>query len=418
KYCRSKKKIIQDAPKKLKIVGETQAPDTSDYLFFHRHLRVSLPSYVLVMTFGRGRGKVGHFSNSRVGLFSKQQGWLLQQTARLASSANSRVVLFSSSKAGLFSRRQDGQIVDNSNKARSHPPEPIEGSILHELEKGHHIVDIKNVKLTKSQIHEAAEFLEKKKDMSQLSIVNCHLHDEDMEIIKDALITSPSKPVVLNLNNNQLTSGCIEYLLQLFKNKPSIEAILLTGCNLGDEGVKKLVDGLLKQQKDLLSGEKIEKDVQSDDETNRELRELDLTDCNFGDEGIEALCSLIRSGMAIDTLNLSMNKAVTQKGWILFAHTLTIARVLETLTLDNNYIGNEGLEEIARSLYDNSSLAALDLNNIQVTDKGGKCLMELLKRNTFLLEINLQENSLSEQLIDDINKYISLNKSIHNNSEN
>ncbi|KAH9519793.1 hypothetical protein Btru_070927 [Bulinus truncatus] len=42
--------------------------------------------------------KVGHFSNSRVGLFSKQQGWPLQQTARLASSANSRVGLFSSSK--------------------------------------------------------------------------------------------------------------------------------------------------------------------------------------------------------------------------------------------------------------------------------------------------------------------------------
>ncbi|KAH9489952.1 Glutamate-rich protein 3 [Bulinus truncatus] len=311
-----------------------------------------------------------------------------------------------------LSQNADGQIVDNSNKARSHPPEPMEGSILHELEKGHHIVDIKNVKLTKSQIHEAAEFLEKKKDISQLSIVNCHLHDEDMEIFKDALITSPSKPVVLNLNDNKLTSGCIEYLLQLFKKKPSIEAILLTGCNLGDEGVKKLVDGLLEQQKDLLNGEKIEKDVQSDDETNRELRELDLSDCNFGDEGIEALCSLIRSGMAIDTLNLSMNKAVTQKGWISFAHALTVARVLETLTLDNNCIGDEGLEEIARSLYDNSSLAALDLNNIQVTDKGGRCLMELLKRNICLLEINLQENSLSEQLINDINKYTSLNISI------
>ncbi|KAH9512725.1 hypothetical protein Btru_038018 [Bulinus truncatus] len=44
-------------------------------------------------------------ANGKVGLFSKQQGWPLQQAARLASSANSRVGLFSSSKVGLFSKR-------------------------------------------------------------------------------------------------------------------------------------------------------------------------------------------------------------------------------------------------------------------------------------------------------------------------
>ncbi|KAH9502953.1 hypothetical protein Btru_072452 [Bulinus truncatus] len=44
-------------------------------------------------------------ANGKVGLFSTQQGWPLQQAARLASSANSRVGLFSSSKVGLFSKR-------------------------------------------------------------------------------------------------------------------------------------------------------------------------------------------------------------------------------------------------------------------------------------------------------------------------
>ncbi|KAH9502265.1 hypothetical protein Btru_073287 [Bulinus truncatus] len=51
-------------------------------------------------------------ANGKVGLFSTQQGWPLQQAARLASSANSRVGLFSSSKVGLFSKRLD----QNSNR--------------------------------------------------------------------------------------------------------------------------------------------------------------------------------------------------------------------------------------------------------------------------------------------------------------
>ncbi|KAH9498140.1 hypothetical protein Btru_008364, partial [Bulinus truncatus] len=63
--------------------------------------------------------KVGHFSNSRVGLFSKQQGWPLQQTARLASSANSGVGLFSSSKVGLFSRRQGWPLQQTARLASS-----------------------------------------------------------------------------------------------------------------------------------------------------------------------------------------------------------------------------------------------------------------------------------------------------------
>ncbi|KAK6960291.1 glutamate-rich protein 3-like isoform X1, partial [Biomphalaria glabrata] len=279
---------------------------------------------------------------------------------------------------------------------RSHPPEPREGSILYELEKGHQIVDLKNIKLNKLQIQEAVEFLKAKQSMSQLSLVNCDLHDQDIQMLKDAVIASPSKPVVLNLSENLLTSACVPHILDLVKRKPSIEAVLLTGSNLGDNGVKQLVDGLLEQYKDSfqVDGE----DVQSGEDGSKGLCELDLANCNIGDEGIEALGSLIRSGMAIDTLNLSLNTAVTQKGWVSFAQALSKAKVLETLALDNNDIGNEGLEEIARSLYDNSSLAALDLNNIHITDKGGKYLVELLKRNTFILEINLQENSLSNQL--------------------
>ncbi|KAH9488024.1 hypothetical protein Btru_067312 [Bulinus truncatus] len=42
-------------------------------------------------------------ANSRAGLFRKQQGWPIQQTARLTSSANGKV--------GLFSKRMDEAVL-------------------------------------------------------------------------------------------------------------------------------------------------------------------------------------------------------------------------------------------------------------------------------------------------------------------
>lgn len=152
-------------------------------------------------------------------------------------------------------------------------------------------------------------------------------------------------------------------------------------------------------------------DSQKDGRSNG-LRELDLTDCGFGDEGAGSLTQLIRSKIDIDTLNLSSNAAVTTAGWVAIGDALGENRSLETLTLDHNAVGDEGIRRIAKGLYNNRSITALDLNFVGMNEKGGECLMNLLKRNVTVIEINLKGNDISQQLSDDIQKYISLNKSM------
>ncbi|CAL1538470.1 unnamed protein product, partial [Lymnaea stagnalis] len=279
--------------------------------------------------------------------------------------------------------------------AAPEPPEPRAGSILPELQKAQQIVDIKGVLLTKSQIDESVMFLLNKQAMDQMHFVNCGLHDKDLHVLGTAVRKSPANPVVLNFSFNPLTVNCVDDLLALAKDKPSIEAILLQGTHLGDEGIQKLVDGLLKQHREKFNkdGDVAEATITSSDSVDfdnvKELHELDLTKSGIGDKGVKALCTLIRSDMAIDTLNLSLNKGITLEGWKELSQAIQKTRHLETLTLDHNHIGNEGIEELTKGLFENTSILALDLNNIGITDQGGKFIIELLKRNTSILEINL-----------------------------
>ncbi|XP_012944138.1 leucine-rich repeat-containing protein 73 [Aplysia californica] len=227
----------------------------------------------------------------------------------------------------------------------------------------------------------------------------------------EALRKSPSDPVMLNLSLNPLTSGSVDYILETVKTKPSLEAVVLQGSRLGDEGVKQLVEGLLynhAQTKKLSSEEE-----EGSDSGKKELQELDLSDCKFGDVGAGAVAKLLNSDMDVDTLTLSYNHAISSQGWSLIGNALNGNRNLQTLTLDHNFIGNDGLQCLCSGLYDNRSLTALDLNDVGLSQAGGATLNELLKRNTTILEITLTGNRLTDEQIDNVQKYIALNKSVN-----
>ena len=117
--------------------------------------------------------------------------------------------------------------------------------------------------------------------------------------------------------------------------------------------------------------------------------------------------------MEVDTLTLSSNQAVSEHGWAAIGEALSRNTTLETLTLDHNLLGDPGVKAIASGLQDNTCVTALDLNGVGITQVGGRTLLELLKRNTTLLEITLVGNTrLDSATLENIGKYIALNKTM------
>ncbi|CAG5136519.1 unnamed protein product, partial [Candidula unifasciata] len=143
------------------------------------------------------------------------------------------------------------------------------------------------------------------------------------------------------------------------------------------------------------------------------LHELDLSNCDFSNLGAETLARLIESNDTIDTLHLSTNKNVASDGWVAIGKSLAKNNTIETLILDHNSIGNEGVEYIAEGLQENSSVTTLDLSFAGIGERGGESLMDMLKKNTKIIDINLTGNEMSQQLKNDIQKYLSLNRAIH-----
>ena len=147
------------------------------------------------------------------------------------------------------------------------------------------------------------------------------------------------------------------------------------------------------------------------------LQELDLTDTGLGDKGAEHVAQLLTNNVYVESLGLSHNGRISaQDGWSHIGEALAKNRCLRTLSLDGNRLGDEGVEHLARGLHSNRGLRSLTLEDAGVGVEGGKRLMGMLKRNTTLLELTLSPgNSIPDELVEDIKKYIALNRAPYDN---
>ncbi|XP_071141700.1 NLR family CARD domain-containing protein 3-like [Mytilus edulis] len=86
-------------------------------------------------------------------------------------------------------------------------------------------------------------------------------------------------------------------------------------------------------------------------------------------------------------------------------------RTLQSLTLDFNKIGNEGVAALVNSLKVNTNLQTLDLESTGISDEGGRMLIDLVKCNTTILDITVMPgNKISEKTQEEIRNYLGLNK--------
>jgi Ran GTPase-activating protein (RanGAP) involved in mRNA processing and transport len=111
----------------------------------------------------------------------------------------------------------------------------------------------------------------------------------------------------------------------------------------------------------------------------------------IGDEGTEEIAEFLENDSTVLELNLNEN-GIGDSGALCLSDVLYVNSTLKILKLSNNVIGDAGVQALAQALHSNCTLQVLDLRQNQINDVGAKALAEALCHNSSLECLNLSGN--------------------------
>lgn len=212
--------------------------------------------------------------------------------------------------------------------------------------------------------------INKLKKMLKTDEINLQHYGLDSRIIKalcDALISNTSVASLI-LEDNNLTIDACYHLSDLLEKNELISFLNLSGCKIGEEGAKKLEEGI---------------------GNSRGLEHLYLAGCELGDKGVKYIAAGVYLSDTLETLNLSNNKLGESSAESL-SNMLIKSTSLKKLILSRNLIFTKGFWDIfITGLLENESLKELDLSNDSLDDDCAEFLGKLISSFTKIETLNL-----------------------------
>jgi hypothetical protein len=126
---------------------------------------------------------------------------------------------------------------------------------------------------------------------------------------------------------------------------------------------------------------------------NRSLKELYLNDNEIGDDGVEALAASVKNHESLSVIDLSGNK-MSDKGAAALASAIPNSHELDSLMLSRNSINDEGAAALASLLEHNPTICRVQLQGNNISDKGVAALAQALKANKSVTELDLSSNNV------------------------
>ncbi|XP_062830198.1 leucine-rich repeat-containing protein 73 isoform X3 [Anolis carolinensis] len=250
-------------------------------------------------------------------------------------------------------------------------------------------IQISGETLSGAEIRDICDSL-RENSIKLLSLRGCRLSDRDFGRICRGLAQSHSL-AQLNLNLGIVSNlGRVKQLAEALKTNRSVQSLFLHGSPLTDAGLAILNPAL---------------------SVHPSLVALDLGDCMLGDEGISLICGLLppdgaKSGLK--ELTLSANPGITAKGWGRLAIAVAHSSQVRVLNLDYNSLGDQIAGMLAVSVASSRTLEVLDLEGTGLTNQSALILLDMVENYpTALRTLILAENNISPELQQQISDLLS-----------
>ena len=179
----------------------------------------------------------------------------------------------------------------------------------------------------------------------------------------------------------------------------NIRHIHLVNLNIGDKGVKKLCQ--LLQDSIFLETISLKYNDISDNgasaiadlmKTLPHLRHVYLDGNNIGGRGAEKLSQLLQDSIFLETISLRYND-ISDNGASAIADLIKALPHLRHVYLDGNHIGDKGVEKLSQ-LHHSIFLETLSLCNNGIGDDGASAVADLMKTLPHLQHVQLDQNHI------------------------
>ena len=262
------------------------------------------------------------------------------------------------------------------------------------------------------------EFIIIYRKIISLFIGGNYIKEEGVDILNKGLINNKEYQLsYLFLENSNLGSKGFEGISNIISNHPSITLVELKYNELFDEGGSKLFESLKPESKllilDLTHNQIAEKTLISMHnylKQNKNLRKVILNENKFD----ENCCDIIKQILLdpyVNIRNLCINNCSIEENCNLIFEGLTENKVIETLEISNNKIGKKKKKfySILNCLKENSIIKDINLETNELHDDCLKILVDGILLSKSIKYINLCNNIFSEDIYPDIEKLV-LNK--------
>ena len=226
-------------------------------------------------------------------------------------------------------------------------------------------------------------------ELEELCIFNNLLQLEAIYIAK--ALQKISSITVLRLENNSIPEGAATTLAAAIRVNSCLRKLSLSANRLGSSTVV-VVNAL--------------KEIST-------LKELDLNDNKNRSEGLgPAIATVVSTNKSLETLSVKDN-GLNDDGVILIAQSLCELSSLKVCNLRDNYITNKAAKALASAISKNTKLEELYLGNNQLQLGTIKIAISLQKIST-LKVLDLDNNNITEQAAKQLSIAIKKNTSLEN----
>ena len=256
--------------------------------------------------------------------------------------------------------------------------------------------------------------------------------------------------------NNFGTDGAQQIAQALIHPDTRVQRLWLWNNHIGDEGAAVLA-GALKSNSTTLQELNLESNFIGEGgalalagalKSNSTLQRVYLSFNNIGDEGVMALAEALKSNTTLQKLWLSNNKITCVGAAALAEALMSNPTTLQELDLGSNYIRNEGAIALAEALKGNRTLQVLwkllsnpnpcnsigvdhvryawkqakkigskslklGLENNEIGKEGEMAVLEALKTDATLDQLDIYGNSISESPREQFNRETSAKRGEH-----